>query len=63
VGKSRSSRLKQGHLIEHFVSGSPARSAASIVGVKKSTAAYFYHRLREIIASEIEEECLEVFGG
>jgi transposase len=61
--KSRLSRYKQSRLIEHFVSGSTARTAASIVAVNKSTAAYFYHRLREIIALELEEECHEVFDG
>jgi transposase-like protein len=47
--KSRLSVYKQDRLIEHFVSGSTARTAASLVGVNKSTAAYFYCRLREII--------------
>ena len=59
--KSRLSVYKQDRLIEHFVSGSTARTAASLVGVNKSTAAYFYHRLREIIVLEIEQESHEVF--
>ncbi len=61
--KSRLSTYKQGRLIEHFVSGSTARIAASIVGVNKSTAAYFYHRLRQIITYELEKEGLEIFDG
>jgi len=61
--KSRLSSYKQGRLIEHFVSGSTARTAACIVGVNKSTAAYFYLRLREIIALELDQECHEVFDG
>ena len=61
--KSRLSVYKQDRLIEHFVSGSTARTAASLVGVNKSTAAYFYHRLREIIVLEIEQESHEVFDG
>ena len=60
---SRISSDKQGRLIEHFVSGSTARIAASIVGVNKSTAAYFYHRLRQIIAYELEKEGAEIFVG
>jgi transposase len=61
--KSRLSVYKQDRLIEHFVSGSTARTAASLVGVNKSTAAYFYHRLREIIVLEIEQESkTPVFG-
>ena len=51
--KSRLSVYKQDRLVEHFVSGSTARTAAALVGVNKSTAAYFYYRLREIIVLEI----------
>ena len=61
--KSRLSTYKQGRLIEHFVSGSTARIASSIVGVNKSTAAYFYHRLRQIITYELEKEGAEIFDG
>ena len=43
--KSRISVYKQDRLIEHFVSGSTARTAAALVGVNKTTAAYFLHRL------------------
>lgn len=43
-------------LCEHFVAGSPARTAAELVGVNKNTATLFYHRLREIIADRIEDE-------
>ena len=61
--KSRLSVYKQDRLVEHFVSGSTARTAAALVGVNKSTAAYFYHRLREIIVLEIERENHEFFDG
>ena len=61
--KSRISLYKQGRLIEHFVSGSTARTAAALVGVNKTTAAYYFHRLREIISYETDRESTEVFGG
>ena len=53
--KSRLSRYKQERLIEHFVAGTTARTAAALVGVNKSTAAYYFHRLRQLIY-EAEEE-------
>jgi hypothetical protein len=59
--KSRLSVYKQDRLIEHFVSGSTARTATILVGVNKSSAAYFYHRLREIIVFECEQERLDFF--
>jgi len=61
--KSRLSVYKQDRLIEHFVSGSTARTAAALVGVNKTLAAYFFHRLREIIVFEIEQESHEIFDG
>lgn len=61
--KSRLSWYKQERLIEHFVSGSTARCSASLVGVNFKTAAYYYQRLREILAYELEQESFEVFDG
>ena len=61
--KSRLNVYKQDRLIEHFVSGSTARTAGALVGVNKTTAAYFFYRLREIIVLESEQESHEVFEG
>ncbi|CRZ19225.1 transposase (fragment) [Kingella kingae] len=44
--KSRLSQYKQNKLIELFVAGVTARTAAELVGVNKNTAAYYFHRLR-----------------
>ena len=54
--KSRLSESKQNKLIEHFVSGSTARTAAALVGVHRNTAAYYFHRLRQLINWSIEDE-------
>ena len=54
--RSRLGQNKQERLIEYFVAGTPARTAAELVGVNKSTAAYYFHRLREIIYQSIEHE-------
>ena len=61
--KSRLSDYKQDRLIEHFVSGSTALTAASLCGVNRKTAAFFFLRLREIIALELEAESEAMFGG
>ena len=55
--KFKRSRLSSGHtqrLLEHFVAGTPARTAAELVGVNRNTARLFYHRLRTIIAQQLE---------
>ncbi len=54
--KSRLSKEKQVRLMEHFVAGTPARTAASLVGVNKSTAAYYFHRLRELVFRAVEDD-------
>ena len=61
--KSRLSPYKQDRLSEHFVSGSTARIAASLCGVHRKTAAFYFRRLREIIAYKLEAESEAMFGG
>ena len=48
--------------VEHCVAGTPARSAALLVGVNKDTAASFYHRLRLIIHARLHQEAAELAG-
>ena len=47
--KSRLSQYKQSRLIELFVAGTTARTAASLVSVNTKTAIYYFQRLREVI--------------
>ena len=61
--KSRLSHYKQDRLLEHFVSGSTALTAARLCGVNRKTAAFFFRRLRELIALELEAESEAMFGG
>jgi transposase len=61
--KSRLSKLIQARLIEHFVAGATARCSAELADVHRNTAAYYFHRLREMIAWHCEQESQEVFGG
>lgn len=61
--KSRLSNYKQSRLVEHFVAGTTARTAACLCGVNRKTAALYFLRLREIIACELEAESEAMFGG
>jgi len=54
--KSRLSQTKQQRLIELFISGSTARTAAALVGVHRNTAAYYFQRLRQLICQAVEDE-------
>lgn len=61
--RSRIPKAKQERLIEYFVSGSSARCAAELVGVHRNTAAYYFQRLRELIAIQTEQETNQIFDG
>lgn len=61
--KSRLSDYKQQKLIEHFVAGTTARCAAELVNVNSKTAAFYYHRLRQIICLEIASDAEQFFDG
>ena len=52
--KSRLSQYKQERLLELFIAGSTARIAAELVGVHRNTAAYYFHRLRVLIAEHVD---------
>ena len=53
--RSRLALELQRHLVEHFVAGTPARTAAELVGVNRHTATLFFHKLRELIAQKVED--------
>ncbi len=53
---SKLSHYQSNRLLEHFVAGVPALTAADLVGINRRTGIHFYHRLRTIIARQIEDE-------
>ena len=61
--RSRLIDAKQYKLMEHFVAGTTARCAAELIGVNRKSAAYYFHRLREIIAMHVEQESNEILCG
>ncbi len=61
--KSRLSKMKQARLQEHFVAGTTARCAASLIDINSKTAIYYFHRLRRLISEQLEQEEGVTFGG
>ena len=53
ISRCRLTDKQQDRLAEFFVAGVTARAAADLVGVNRNTGAFFYHRLRQIIAEEL----------
>ena len=59
VKHRRKSRLLpsiQNKLLEQFVAGVSARTAAELTGVNRNTAILFFHKLREVIAEKMAAE-------
>ncbi len=59
---SKLSHFQTDRLTEQFVAGTPARTAAALVGVNKISATNFYHKLREVIYDRLLEEAGELAG-
>src|SRR5688572_27737432 len=55
IRRSRLTAGQTGRLLEHFVAGTPARTAAELVGVNRNTARLFYHRTRALIAQHLAQ--------
>ena len=56
--------MKQQHrLLEFFVLEVTARSAADLLGTQPNTAVLFYHKIRQVIAAQLELQAEEIFGG
>jgi transposase len=49
-------------LIEYFVAGTPARTAAELVGVHHNSAIRFFHKLREKIAFKQQDRSEQLCG-
>jgi transposase len=54
--RSKFPHATQRRLIEHFVAGTTARTAAELVGVNRNTATLYYLKPREVIAERIAHE-------
>lgn len=61
--RSKLNKDKQLKLIEHFVAGATARTASVLVKVNKTTASYYFLRLRELIFEYEKEKEKEIFNG
>ena len=52
---SKRRQNQRNRLLEHFVAGATARTAAEVVGINRNTARLFFCRLRTMIAEEQEK--------
>ena len=61
--KRHLSIYNQDQLLAHFVASTTARTASMFCGVNRKTAACYFHRLRKIIAFELDQKNLALFAG
>ena len=54
--RCRISVFKQSKLLEMFVGGVPARTAAELTDVNRHSATLFYRKIREMIAYELDDD-------
>ena len=54
-GRSRLNRKQTHGLLEHFVAGTPARTAADLIGIHRNSATLFFHRLRQVITARLAQ--------
>lgn len=52
IKRSKLTKKQRLKLMEHFVAGTTARTAAEIVGVNKNTAQLFFYKIREVIVEK-----------
>jgi transposase len=63
ITRCKLTKKQQSRMLEFFVLGVTARSAADLIGIQPNTAALFYRKLREVIAHYLSQEAKDVLSG
>lgn len=61
ITRCKLTKKQQQHMIEFFVLGVTARSAADLMALQANTAALFYRKIREVIAYYLAQEAAQIF--
>lgn len=63
ITRCKLSKKEQQKMIEFFVLGVTARSAADLMEMQPNTAALFYRKIREVIAHYLAQDAQQTFSG
>ncbi len=63
ITRCKLSKKEQQKMIEFFVLGVTARSAADLMEMQPNTAALFYRKIREVIAHYLAQDASHTFNG
>ena len=63
IRRCKLSKKKQESLLQFFAAEVTARTAADLLGINRRTAILFYHKIRQVIAAQLDLQAEEVLGG
>ena len=63
ITRCKLTKKQQLRMVEFFVLGVTARTAADLMGIQPKTAALFYRKLRELIAFYLSLDARNIFNG
>lgn len=63
ITRCKLTKKQQLRMVEFFVLGVTARTAADLMGIQPNTAALFYRKLRELIAFYLSLDARNIFNG
>lgn len=63
ITRCKLSRIQRKELLRYFVAQVTARTAADLSGLNRRTTILFYHKIRQVIAAQLEAQAEEMFGG
>jgi transposase len=63
ISRCKLSKKRQESLLQFFAAEVTARTAADLLSINRRTAILFYHKIRQVIASQLDLQAEEMLGG
>ena len=63
ISRCKLAKKHQNKLLEFFVLQVTARSAADLLAINRNSVTLFYHKIREVIVYNLEQEADDIFDG
>ena len=63
IRRCKLSKKQQESLLQFFAAEVTARTASDLLGINRRTAILFYHKIRQVIAAQLDLQAEEMLGG